>query len=129
MGGGAYLSAEELALACGSEVAMVEELVEYGLVAGRIVAGVQVFDEEELAVARAAAGLRRFGIEARHLRSFKHAAEREASLYGQVVTPLLRQRNPAARERAERDLCELVSLGAELRGALLRTVLRDLTGR
>jgi len=125
---GASLSAEELASAIGEGVELVAELEEFGLIAGREIAGVRCYDEEALIVARIAAGFRRFGIESRHLRTFKHAAEREASLFGQVVTPLLRQRNPAARERAHADLAELAELGSSLQTALLRAELRDLTG-
>ena len=127
-GAGVRFSADELAAAVDAEASLVDELISYGLLSARTVAGVAVYDEDDLALARIAAGLRRFGIEARHLRSFKHAAEREASLYGQVVTPLLRQRNPAAHERAERDLQELAELGGALRSVFLKSVLRELTG-
>jgi hypothetical protein len=125
---GASLTAGELASAIGEGVELVAELEEFGLIAGREIAGVRCYDEEALIVARIAAGFRRFGIESRHLRTFKHAAEREGSLFGQVVTPLLRQRNPAARERAHADLAELAELGSSLQAALLRAELRDLTG-
>jgi hypothetical protein len=58
----------------------------------------------------------------------KRAAERQASLFGQVVGPLLRQRNPAARERAQGDLDELARLGGALHDAFLRAILRESTG-
>jgi hypothetical protein len=58
----------------------------------------------------------------------KRAAERQASLFGQVVGPLLRQRNPTARERAQGELDELARLGGALHDAFLRAVLRDSTG-
>ena len=45
-----------------------------------------------------------YGLEPRHLRSLRNAADRQASTYIQVVAPLLRQKNPAARERAEAEL-------------------------
>jgi DNA-binding transcriptional MerR regulator len=122
------LSVEELASAAGVEIDVVAELEEYGLIAGRLIAGVRCFDEEALAVARVAARFRTYGIESRHLRTFKHAAEREAGLFSQVVTPLLRQRNPAARERATASLTELSELGSAIQDALLRAELRALTG-
>ena len=40
------------------------------------------------------------GIEPRHLRMYKVAAEREAGFLEQVVMPLLKQRNPEARKQA-----------------------------
>ena len=125
---GASFTADELASAAGVGADVVAELEEYGLVAGRTIAGVRCYDEEALVVARLAAGFRAYGIESRHLRAFKSAAERQAGLYAQVVTPYLRQRNPASRERAHASLAELAGLGAALQSALVRAELRDLTG-
>ena len=84
------------------------------------------YDGDALIVARTAAGFGRFGIEARHLRMYKVAAEREAGFMEQVVMPLLKQRNPTARQQAADNLGELASLGEQLRSALLRVALRDL---
>ena len=78
-------------------------------------------------VARTAAGFMRFGIEARHLRMYKVAAEREAGFIEQVVMPLLKQRNPTARQQAAENLGEMARLGEQLRTALLRAALRDHT--
>jgi DNA-binding transcriptional MerR regulator len=125
---GMSLTADELAAAAGVERGVVAELEEYGLLAGRVIAGVRCYDEDALVVTRIAAGFRVYGIESRHLRTFKHAAEREAGLFSQVVLPLLRQRNPAARERAQASLSELASLGAAIQAALVRAELHDLTG-
>ena len=63
----------------------------------------------------------RFGIEARHLRPFKSAAEREIGLVEQVVTPLVRQRNPEARARAEEVARELAALSVKLHATLVRS--------
>ena len=52
-------------------------------------------------IAKTVAEMARFGIEARHLRPFKAAADREVGLLEQVVTPLVRQRNPESRARAD----------------------------
>ena len=73
-----------------------------------------------------AAGFTRFGIEPRHLRLYKNAADREAGFVEQIVLPLVRQRNPEARARAHETADELTQLGQELRGALLRSALGDL---
>jgi len=128
LGTGASLTLDELAEACGLTVEQVEQVEEYGLIDGRLVAGVKCFDEEDLLIARLAAGFAKYGVEPRHLRTYKHAVDREAGLFGQVVTPLLRQRNPLARTRAGESLTELAELGAGLHAALLRIALRDLTG-
>jgi DNA-binding transcriptional MerR regulator len=125
---GASMTTAELADASGLEVPDVERLEEFGLVTGRVVAGVRCFDEDALIVARIAAGFARFGVEPRHLRTFKHAADREAGLFEQVVIPLLRQRNPEARAKANESLDELTHLGAALQAALVGAALKDVTG-
>jgi DNA-binding transcriptional MerR regulator len=126
---GANLTAGELAQASGLTLAQVEELESFGLIEGRGVAGVHCYDEEALVVAGLAASFARFGIEARHLKIFKHAAERQAGLYSQVIAPLLRQRNPEARARANDDLLKMAELGPSIMTCFTRAALRDLTGR
>jgi DNA-binding transcriptional MerR regulator len=124
---GASLTAAELAQASGLDVRQIEELESYGLIESHLVAGVHCFDEDALVVAGLAAGFARFGVEARHLRMFKHAAERQASMYSQIVMPLLRQRNPDARRRARDDLVRLSELGASMQACFAKAVLHDLT--
>jgi DNA-binding transcriptional MerR regulator len=125
---GASLTPAELSEASGLEIADIDNLEEFGLLTSRTVAGVRCYDEEGLVVARLAARFARYGVEARHLRTFKHAAEREAGLFEQLVIPLLRQRNPEARARATVALEELTELGAALQASLLAAALRDVTG-
>jgi hypothetical protein len=126
---GASMTVEELAHGSGLDVAAVEQLESYGLLCGRLVGGVSYYDEDALTVARVAAGLARYGVEARHLRLHKHAAEREAGFIQQIVVPLMKQRNPEARQRAHEIVTELTQLGQALREVLLRTTLRDQLGR
>lgn len=123
---GASLTADELASASGLSGEAVAELESFGLLAGQSYAGSVYYDEEALTVANLAAGLRRFGVEARHLKAYKNAADREAGLIEVVVTPLLKQRNPQARRRAGDTVTELALLGERLRASLLRSALRDL---
>jgi hypothetical protein len=82
-----------------------------------------VFDETALDVARAAAFFVAKGIEPRHLRAYKLAAERESALIEQLTLPLLRQRNPQSRAQATDAIRELTRVGGELRHALLRQAL------
>ena len=65
-----------------------------------------------------------FGLEPRHLRAFKTAADREVGLFEQVVTPLMRQRNPEAKARAEEAVRELAALSVRLHAALVKAGLR-----
>jgi DNA-binding transcriptional MerR regulator len=123
---GASLSLDELSSASGLDVPALRELQEYGLLHSKSVAGVENFDEEALAVSVVAARFAAFGIEPRHLRLYKNAADREAGFVEQIVTPLVRQRNPEARARATETAEELAQLGQQLRGSLLRSALSDL---
>ncbi len=119
------LTLAELASASGLSAAQLGELETYGLVAGRSVGAEVYYDGDALVVAQKAAGFLRHGIEPRHLRMFKVAAEREAGFLEQVVMPMVKQRNPAARQQAVATLGELASMGQSLRSALLRRALRD----
>nr|MBA3434031.1 MerR family transcriptional regulator [Actinomycetota bacterium] len=116
----------ELAAAAGLDDAQVAELESFGLLTPAPQSGDHpVFDEEALTIARMAAGFYRHGIETRHLRMYKHFAQREAALFEQVLLAYLRQRNPEARAKAQTELAELAQLGRGLRAALLVTAVRE----
>ncbi len=112
------LSRRELAEASGLGEEQLDQLVAYGLLRPR--PGASSFDGDALLVAKTVAEMARFGIEARHLRPFKAAADREVGLLEQVVTPLVRQRNPEARARAEEVVRELAALSVKLHSTLVR---------
>ena len=61
-----------------------------------------------------------FGIEPRHLRSFKSAADREVGLVEQVITPLMRQKGTESKDRALEVQRELASLSIRLHAALVK---------
>lgn len=123
----ANLTRAELATAAGISRAQLTALEEYGLLEPAAGSGDKVlFDEDALAIARLAAAFAKHGVEARHLRMYRTFAEREATLYGQLVAPVLRQRNPDARARAREDLVELAGLGRGLRTVFLRGLVGDL---
>lgn len=96
------------------------ELERFGLLTGRTVAGATYYDGDAIAMARIAAAFEAHGVEPRHLKMYKNTAEREVALFEQVVTPLLKQRNPRSRRQASDTLSELVNLAQELRGLLVR---------
>jgi len=122
------MTKDELVKASGLTPSQVAELERYGLLTPRVAAGAAYYDEEAFTVASLAAGFARFGIEPRHLRMYKMATDREAGFFEQIVTPLLKQRNPESRRRAVEELAELTRLGQRLRGSLLRVALRGHTG-
>jgi DNA-binding transcriptional MerR regulator len=121
---GASLSAEELCAASGLSLEEVAGLKGFGLVESVTVAGIETYDEDALTVANLAAAFRGFGIEPRHLRLYRNAADRELGLIEQVVIPLLRQRNPESRQRAVDGADQLAVLGQYMRTTLLRQALR-----
>jgi DNA-binding transcriptional MerR regulator len=121
---GASLSAEELCAASGLSLDELAGLKGFGLVECVSVAGIETYDEDALTVANLAAAFRAFGIEPRHLRLYRNAADRELGLIEQVVIPLLRQRNPESRQRAVDGADQLAALGQSMRATLLRQSLR-----
>jgi len=99
------------------------ELESYGLVAGKGSGDSTTYNSGDLAIAQAAAGFMQLGIEGRHLKAWRQSAEREASLFEQMILPLLRQRNPQARQQAVETLTSLTELGGELRSAIVHSAL------
>jgi DNA-binding transcriptional MerR regulator len=94
------LTRSELLEATGADEALLAELEDYGLVRHA-----RTYGTEALTVVRCAVAVREYGIQPRHLRAVKAAADREISLVEQVVAPLARQkgsREPAL--RAARDV-------------------------
>jgi hypothetical protein len=87
------------------------------------------YDADALIIARAVAGLAAYGLEPRHLRGYRTAADREVGLFAQLVAPLARQSDPAARARAAETARELVALSQQLHAALVRVGLRSTLGR
>jgi DNA-binding transcriptional MerR regulator len=104
---------------------LVRELEEFGLVVSRSEAGERLYRESEADIVAACARLARFGIDARHLRTFLTAAGRQAALVEQLVAPGLRSRNPERRKNALQDLESLARVAQELSHLLF---VRDLRG-
>jgi DNA-binding transcriptional MerR regulator len=94
------MTRSELLDAAGAAEELLAELEDYGLVRRA-----RSYTTQALSVVRSAVLLTQYGIQPRHLRALKAAAEREASLVEQAVAPLIRQkgsREPAL--RAARDI-------------------------
>ncbi|RPE45510.1 MerR-like DNA binding protein [Streptomyces sp. Ag109_O5-1] len=116
----ARIGRDELLAAAGIDESCLKEWESYGLIAP-LQDG--VYDAETVTVATLVAELGRFGIEPRHLRVMKAAADREAGLVDQVVAPLRRHRNPQTRAHAEARAKELAALTVRLHAALVQTAL------
>lgn len=120
------LSRDELIDAASIDPAQLSQLEQFGLVAARPGG---FYDGDALVIAKTVAEMSRFGLEPRHLRAFRAAADREVGLVEQVVAPLVRQRNPEARGRAEEVARELAALSVKLHATLVRSGLRPQFGR
>ncbi|MGG5257067.1 MerR family transcriptional regulator [Phycicoccus avicenniae] len=109
------LTAVEVGVASGLDPAAVAALVDHGLLRP----GADGFHgPEDLRAARAAAGLARYGVEARHLRAFRAAADREVGLVEQVTGTL---RGAAADRAVDEVGRHVLALHAALvRGGLER---------
>jgi DNA-binding transcriptional MerR regulator len=119
------ITLDQAANTMGLPVTFIRELAEFGLV--RITKG-DNGDElrrSDIEIAHAAWDLRKFGVEARHLRMYLTAAEREAALFSQILMPTLRHRTPETRQKLVESIGELSKLCDELRRPLLKRSLGD----
>jgi DNA-binding transcriptional MerR regulator len=119
------LSKEELLNAAGLRTDQLSELEQFGLITPKPGGH---YDDDALAVGKIVAELARFGLEGRHLRAFRTAAEREVGLFGQVVGPMSSQRSSEAKVRAEETVRELAALSVRLHAALVQIGLREVLG-
>jgi DNA-binding transcriptional MerR regulator len=119
------LTAEELASRAGVGVEAVRELEGFSMISSRRVGPETYYDADQLPVVEACRAFLDHGVEVRHLRMYKIAAEREAGVLEQLIMPLLKQRNPEAKARAVDTVTELADAGESLHAALLRRSLRE----
>jgi DNA-binding transcriptional MerR regulator len=117
------LSRKELLKIAEVSEDLLEQLEQYGLIVPR--AGTGHYDTDALVIAKSARELADFGFEPRHLRAFKTAADREIGLVDQVVAPLKRGRDAAAKARAEEAVSEIAALSVRLHATLVKTGLRS----
>jgi DNA-binding transcriptional MerR regulator len=123
VGGQISMTLREFCEATGLDQSEVRALREFGIVGER---GDEVgpFDSDDLLAAKAAKDLLQLGLEPRHLRMYRQFVDRELALFEQLVTPLLRQRDPEARRLATRQLEKLSGLTGQLKRSLLARALR-----
>ncbi|MEJ7649809.1 MAG: MerR family transcriptional regulator [Nakamurella sp.] len=116
----------ELLAASGLTTEQLRDVESFGLVS--IGAG-GWYGAEAAQIAAAAAELFAAGLEARHLRPLRTAADREAAMISQMVSAQARQKDPDARERAEAMAAQLAGTVLRLHATLVRAGLRrDLSG-
>lgn len=114
------LTLSELVRESGGSADLVRDLAAYGLISAPEGAGEHaVYDEHALKVVKASAQLQAHGIEPRHLRPFRAAADRELGLVESVVAPLALRRDVASKARAVETAREISDLCLNLHSALV----------
>ena len=116
---------KEVLVAANISEKTLKELERYGIVRAHLVGSTELYDEVDLQILQASAKFIELGIDSRHLKAWRSAADQEVSLFESRVVPLMRQRNPKARQQALQMFAELVDQGAKLRAALIAAQARD----
>lgn len=97
-------------------------LLNDAIAASLIVAG-DTFGEDALAVLKALVELQRSGIEPRHLRGFRAAAERELGLIESALIPVARRKDASSRAKALELAREIAGQLEVVRSSLIRSAL------
>jgi DNA-binding transcriptional MerR regulator len=113
------LTREQLLELSGVKPDLLDQLESYGLITTRH--GRDTYDADALQIARVAGELAGFGLEPRHLRAFRTAADREVGLIEQLVAPLTRQRGAESQARAQERMRELAALAVRLHVLLVKS--------
>ena len=116
------LSRKELLKTAGISDELLAALEAFALIVPH--RGTGHYDADDLVIARTAADLGEFGLEPRHLRAVKTAADREVGLVEQVVEPIRRSRDAGAAGRAEQATFEIAALSVRLHATLVKVGLR-----
>jgi DNA-binding transcriptional MerR regulator len=123
------LDLAELCERAGIEPELARALEEFGLLVPRVESGQRLYRESDADIASACGRLAHYGIDARHLRTFRNSAGREAGLLEQLVAPALRSRNAERRKAGLDDLQVLAEASQELSRLLFWRELRALAER
>lgn len=126
LAGGSFHREADLLAETKSDPKLLRELVDFGLIAGRGGKDGPLYDDAEREIVRVAAELARYGIGARHLRTFRSSSDREAGLLQQLLGPSLQSRNPERKQEAVDALDDLAVAVSRLSHLLLVRDLRRL---
>ena len=114
-------SREELIREAGANAMLLNDAVSSSLIVAS-----DVFGEDSLAVLRALVDLQRSGIEPRHLRGFRAAAERELGLIENALMPVARRKDASSRAKAAEMAREIAGQLEIVRSSLIRSALTKL---
>jgi DNA-binding transcriptional MerR regulator len=120
------LSREELLERAGVD----DDLLTALLKAGVITTGPGgLFDEHAVVILQCARALSEYGVEPRHLRAFRSAADRQSDLIAQIAGPLVKAGKAGARDRADDLAREVAALAITLHTSLIKSAVRDVLHR
>jgi DNA-binding transcriptional MerR regulator len=117
-----------LARHAGLSAQQLDQLIKFGLLDPYDDGQGSRFTSDELKVAKAAASFLQHGIEPRHLKAWRVAAEREADMLEQIVVPTTRKGSPESAARAREVADDLVNMGNVIRETIIVKVLRERLG-
>ena len=123
------LELSELCDRAGITPDFVRQLEDFGLLTARLEGGQRLFRQSDAEIAAACGKLARFGVDARHLRTFRTTAGRQAAFLEQLVAPALRSRNPERHKEGLDDLKSLAAISQELAQLLFWRDLRGVADR
>jgi DNA-binding transcriptional MerR regulator len=87
------------------------------------------FDEYAVVILQCARALADYGVEPRHLRAFRSAADRQSDLIAQIAGPLVKADKAGARDRADDLAREVAALAITLHTSLIKSAVRDVLHR
>jgi DNA-binding transcriptional MerR regulator len=120
------LSREDLLARSGVDDELLSALVKAGVIkpgpAG-------FFDEHSVVIVQCARALADYGVEPRHLRAFRSAADRQSDLIAQIAGPIVKAGKAGARDRADDLAREVAALAITLHTSLIKSAVRDVLDR
>src|SRR5262249_31723140 len=87
------------------------------------------FDEHAVVILQCARALAEYGVEPRHLRAFRSAADRQSDLIAQIAGPMVKAGKAGARDRADDLAREVAALAITLHTSLIKSAVRDVLHR
>lgn len=87
------------------------------------------FDEHAVVILQCARALSEYGVEPRHLRAFRSAADRQSDLIAQIAGPVVKADKAGARDRADDLAREVAALAITLHTSLIKSAVRDVLHR
>jgi DNA-binding transcriptional MerR regulator len=120
------LRREDLLARSGVDEVLLTELIRAGVIKPGT-AG--FFDEHSVVIAQCAKALEEYGVEPRHLRAFRSAADRQSDLIAQIAGPVVKAGKAGARDRADDLAREVAALAITLHTSLIKAAVRDVLDR